>query len=197
MTAGWTLQQPVYLGPPSETTGFDAWNTPGWSSQDPDYPDTLSGDPGMPMGVTKCVITGTYMSASGKGYYGSVALSPSIPRVLIEQTQVLLAAVRGEVTNGRLQATIYAVPQDVIWEVREAVGASRHIYDVILPRNTYGADLTELEKVTPETPPINPDNAGMLFTGEGPPPVPPDYIEGAVLGDTYLDTLTGDLYTLE
>jgi hypothetical protein len=31
------------------------------------------------------------------------------------------------------------------------------------------------------------------FTGQGPPPV---YIPGAVLGDLYLNTLTGDLYKL-
>jgi hypothetical protein len=176
------------------STGFDAWNTPGWTIQHPVYTTPPSNDPVLPMGVTRCVITGTYLSASGKGYVGAVTLRPSIPRVLIAQTEVLLSAVRGEVLNGRLDATIYAVPQDVIWNVREAVGASREDYDVILPRNTAEADLTELERVTPETPPINPDNAGELFTGEGPPP---NFIEGAVLGDTYLDILTGDLYSLE
>lgn len=176
------------------TSGFDAWNTPGWTIQHPVYLDTPSDDPDLPMGVTPCVINATYLSASGKGYYGAVTLSPSIPRVLIADTQVLLPPVRGEVRNGRLAATIYAVPQDVIWGVREAVGASRQAYDVILPRNTAQADLTELERVTPETPPINPENAGELFTGEGPPP---GVIEGAVLGDTYLDVLTGDLYILE
>lgn len=176
------------------TTGFDAWNTPGWTIQHPVYVDTPDDAPELPMGVTRCVITGTYLSASGKGYPGTVTLRPSIPRVLIADTQVLLPPVRGEVHNGRLDAAIYAVPQDVIWSVREAVGASRQVYDVILPRNTATADLTELERVTPETPPINPANAGELFTGEGPPP---DVIEGAVLGDTYLDILTGDLYVLE
>lgn len=177
------------------TTGFDAWNTPGWTVQHPVYASTPSGAPELPMGVTRCVITGTYLSASGRGYYGAVSLRPSIPRVLIAQTEVLLPPVRAEVRNGRLtDAVIYAVPQDVVWSVREAVGASRQAYDVILPRNTAGADLTELEKVTPDTPPINPENAGELFTGEGPPPA---LIEGAVLGDTYLDVLTGDLYVLE
>ena len=176
------------------STGFDAWNTPGWTIQHPVYTGTPSDTPSLPMGVTKCVITGTYMAANGKGYYGTVRLSPSIPRVLIAQTEVLLAPVFAEVKNGLLSATIYAVPQDVIWAVREAVGASRQAYEVILPRNTASADLTELEKVTPDTVPITPTNAGQLFTGEGPPP---DSIEGAVLGDTYLDVLTGDLYTLE
>jgi len=175
------------------STGFDAWNTPGWTIQHPVYTNPPSNDPTLPMGVTRCVITGTYLSDSGKGYPGTVTLRPSIPRVLIADTQVLLKPVRGEVHNGRLDAAIYAVPQDVIWSVSEAVGASRQHYDVILPRNTAEADLTELERVTPETPPINPDNAGELFTGEGPPP---DLIEGAVLGDTYLDILTGDLWTL-
>lgn len=176
------------------STGFDAWNTPGWTIQHPVYSSTPDGAPEMPMGVTRCVITGTYLSASGKGYYGTVSLAPTIPRLLIADTQVLLKPVRAEVHNGRLSATIYAVPQDVIWGVREAVGASRQAYQVILPRNTAEADLTELEKVTPDTPPINPANAGELFTGEGPPPA---VIEGAVLGDTYLDVLTGDLYVLE
>lgn len=176
------------------STGFDAWNTPGWTIQHPVYTDTPSNEPTLPMGVTKCVITGTYLSASGKGYYGTVRLLPSIPRLLIAQTEVLIPPVRAEVHNGRLSMTIYAVPQDVIWTVHEAVGASRESYDVILPRNTAAADLTELEKVTPDTPPLNPDNAGALFTGEG---APPAVIEGAVLGDTYLDVLTGDLYVLE
>jgi len=176
------------------STGFDAWNSPGWTIQHPVYTNSPDDDPELPMGVTKCVITGTYLSASGKGYTGTVTLRPSIPRVLIADTQVLLPFVRGDVRNGRLDVAIYAVPQDVIWGVSEAVGASRQAYDVILPGNTAEADLTELERVTPETPPINPDNAGELFTGEGPPP---DVIEGAVLGDTYLDILTGDLYTLE
>ncbi len=177
------------------STGFDAWNSPGWTIQHPVYTNPPLDVPELPMGVTRCVITGTYLSASGKGYYGTVTLRPSIPRILIADTQVLIPPMRAEVRNGRLvDAILYAVPQDVIWSVREAVGASRQAYDVILPRNTAEADLTELEKVTPETPPINPENAGELFTGEGPPP---DLIEGAVLGDTYLDVLTGDLYVLE
>lgn len=175
------------------STGFDAWNTPGWTIQHPVYTTLPDGAPTMPMGVTRCVITGAYLSATGRGYYGSVSLSPSIPRVLIAETQVLLPPAREEVRNGRLEIVVYAIPQDVIWSVHESVGASRQIYDVILPRNTAAADLTELERVTPQTPPLNPSNAGFLFTGEGPPPT---LIAGAVLGDTYLDILTGDLYTL-
>lgn len=176
------------------STGFDAWNTPGWVVQHPVYPPSADVSPTLPMGVTKCIISGTYMSASGRGYYGTVTLSPSIPRVLIDQTEVLLQQVRVEVRNGLLSATIYAVPQDVIWGVREAVGASRQSYSVILPRNTAAADLVELEHVPADTPPIDPANAGQLFTGEGPPP---SSIDGAVLGDTYLDVLTGNLYVLE
>jgi hypothetical protein len=128
------------------STGFDAWNTPGWTIQNPVYAPTLA-DPLPPVGVTRCLITGTYVSASGKGYYGSVILAPSIPRVLLDQTEVLLGPVRAEVRNGRFEAVIYAVPQDVIWNVREAVGASRQAYDVIVPGNLAAADLTELEKV--------------------------------------------------
>lgn len=175
------------------STGFDAWNTPGWTIQHPVYSVVLDEAPALPAGVTRCVITGTYLADNGKAYPGTVTLRPSIPRVLIADTQVLLRPVRGEVRNGSLIAVIYAVPQDVIWSVHEAVGASRESYDVILPRNTAEADLTELERVTPETPPINPDNAGFLYTGEGPPPTE---IAGSHPGDTYLDTLTGDLWTL-
>lgn len=175
------------------TTGFDAWNTPGWTIQHPVYTVVPPDDPALPTGVTQCVITGTYVSATGKAYPGTVTLAPSIPRVLIATTQVLIPPVRGDVHNGLLHAIIYAVPQDVIWSVREAVGPSRQSYDVILPRNTAEADLTALERVTPETPPLNPDNAGFLFTGEGPPP---SVIAGSFPGDTYLDTLTGDLWTL-
>jgi hypothetical protein len=173
------------------TTGFDAWNTPGWTIQRPVYSASVGGDaPVLPAGVTRCVITGTYLSASGQGYYGAVVFVPSIPRVLIGQTEVLLPLVRGEVRNGRLDAAIYAVPQDVIWTVREAVGASREMYQVILPSGTALADLTSLVKVTETTP--TPED---LFVGEGPPVL--GGVPGASAGDTYLDTLTGDLYTLE
>jgi hypothetical protein len=175
------------------STGFDAWNSPGWTIQHPVYSATVGGDvPALPAGVTPCTITCTYLSASGQGYYGAVTLAPSIPRVLIAQTEVLLPMVRGEVRAGQLNALIYAVPQDVIWTVREAVGASRQVYGVILPRNTAAADLTSLVRVPDGTPPI--DGTGELFTGEGPPP---QFIEGAAIGDTYLDILTGNLYTLE
>lgn len=34
----------------------------------------------------------------------------------------------------------------------------------------------------------------VMWPGQG---TPPDYIEGAKPGDTWLDTLTGDIYTLE
>lgn len=175
------------------STGFDGWNTSGWTVQHPVYSASVGGStPVLPAGVTPCAITATYLSASGQGYYGAVTLLPSIPRVLIAETEVLLPMVRGEVRNGQLDALIYAVPQDVIWMVREAVGASRHIYSVILPRNTAAANLTDLVRVPDGTPPI--DGTGELFTGEGPPP---QFIEGAVLGDSYLDLLTGNLYTLE
>lgn len=43
--------------------------------------------------------------------------------------------------------------------------------------------------------PPGPASAGpVMWTGQG---VPPDYIEGAKPGDTWLDTTTGTIYTLE
>lgn len=50
----------------------------------------------------------------------------------------------------------------------------------------------------PEGPPGPPgadgaDGGPGLFTGQG---VPPDYLPGAKPGDTYVDTLTGTIYTL-
>lgn len=37
------------------------------------------------------------------------------------------------------------------------------------------------------------DRGPALFTGQG---APPDYLPGATPGDTYVDTLTGTIYTL-
>ena len=177
------------------STGFDAWNTPGWTIQDPVYVEPVDDlePPTLPMGVTPAQIQGTYMSASGKPYYGAVSFVPTVATVKVVDTHVVLPSVRAEVKNGRLSATIYAVPFDVIWDIREAVGPSRVAYEVILPRNAAGGDITTLEKVTPQTVRPTAENAGQLFTGEGPPP---EVIEGAVLNDTYIDILTGDIYTL-
>lgn len=178
------------------SSGNDAWNIPGWTAQNPVYPANLLeiDPPTLPLGVSKCVITGTYMAANGLPYSsGTVRFTPTVQRTLILGTEVLLPMVRAEVNKGRLSADIYAIPQDVIWEVTESVGPTRLTYEVIVPLNTVTADLTTLERVTPDTvrPPLV--RTGQIFTGHG---APPDPVPGAVLGDTYIDLDTGDVWTL-
>lgn len=172
------------------TSGFDAWNTPGWDVQNPVYLSSTSPAITLPDGVNPISITGTFVGPAG-GAQGMVGFTPKVQHLWVGAVEVLLAPVRFEVRAGVLvAAVITAVPEDVIWTVREAVGPLRRSYDILLREDAdpdIPIDITALERVTSENYP------SQLFTGDG----PPGYIVGAVSGDEYLDQLTGDVYTLE
>lgn len=172
------------------TTGFDAWNTPGWDVQSPVYISSTNPGVTLPDGVNPISITGSFVGPAG-GAQGMVGFTPKVQHLWVGDVEVLLAPVHFEVRAGVLvEAVITAVPQVIIWTVREAVGALRRSYDVLLPADAdpeTPIDLTALTRVTSENYP------SQLFTGDG----PPGYIVGAVSGDEYLDRLTGDVYTLE
>jgi hypothetical protein len=132
------------------STGFDAWNTPGWDVQNPVYLTGSATTPELPAGVHAVKVTGTFLGPAGKGAYGQVRFIPSLLHHTIDGITVLLPPqVRGEVRNGELRdATLYAVPTDLVWTVVEAVGPARQRYDVLLPANAASEiALLDLERV--------------------------------------------------
>jgi hypothetical protein len=148
----------------------DAYETPGWTVQNPVYaPSTYEfPSPALPAGVTRATITESFVSANG-GMSGSVAFSPTIRRMTIDNVEVFLDPVRAEVRNGQLSVQILSMPQDIVWEVHESIGPIRNSYKVVVPASLTSAELSSLARTDTPTEPA------PGFT---------HYILGVVLGPT-------------
>jgi hypothetical protein len=74
--------------------------------------------------------------------------------------------------------------------------ARRGLAEDWAPLTKTGAVRLPVAQVPPIVPPPDPEPTGDVdfFQGEGPPP---ENIAGAGPGDTYLDTISGDIYELE
>jgi hypothetical protein len=100
---------------------------------------------------------------------GSVAFSPTIRRMTIDNVEVFLDPVRAEVRNGHLSVQILSMPLDVVWEVHESIGAIRNSYKVVVPAGLTSAELSSLARTD---------------TPSEPAPGITHYILGVVLGPT-------------
>jgi hypothetical protein len=130
------------------STGTDAWNTPGWSAQQPVYLASADSSVVLPAGVHPVTVTGSYVGPKG-GAQGTVRFTPKTQSIQVGTVEVILAPVRFEVRKGELlTASLTVVPQDVVWEVRESVGPVRESYAVTVPSTAVGPiDITELARV--------------------------------------------------
>lgn len=85
-----------------------AWNTPGWTVQNPTFPDGDSA-PDLPDGFRNIQVTGEWVSSSGKGFSGRLRFTPSIESIDSEGTTVIFEEQQVPVRRGTLPTNFYVM----------------------------------------------------------------------------------------
>jgi hypothetical protein len=137
-------------------SGFnDAWETPGWTAQNMAYPPADGSQTGLPVGLFKLPLIGTFRDQNGKTLWGKVQLTPSVHEVVCGGVVITLEPFTVEFINGSLTdvsvlaptADSNAVPSSWEWSVRQSVGRSRDTYSITVPYPDNPVDVTQIQNL--------------------------------------------------
>lgn len=135
----------------------DAYETPGWTAQNMAYPPASGTvNLGLPAGLFKLPMVGTFKSQNGKAMWGQVRIFPSVSEVVCGGVVIPLEPVQREFVNGSLPSDLALLsPSDVSdadpssweWTIHQSVGASRTVYTITVPYPDNPLDVTAIQNL--------------------------------------------------
>lgn len=129
---------PYDVDPLSTGQYDDAWQTEGWTAQNPVYPNHDTG-PTPADGITYVKVTGSFFTGEGKPLYGQFRFVPKTREYVYGTSHFLFRTHKAYAKRGGLEVTLpvasYGPP--TVYRVHQRVGPVKREYDLVLgPDNT-------------------------------------------------------------
>lgn len=132
----------------------DAWETPGWTAQNLNYPPSDEETITVPEGLKAVSVTGQFFDQRGRPMWGVLTFTPNVRRVRVNNVTVLLREFKTQLRNGHLDNVSVlspdvdaAFPPAWNWHIRQRIGPVTTEYDLPVPMLTDTVDVFDLQPV--------------------------------------------------
>lgn len=125
---------PYDVDPLSTGQYDDAWQTEGWTTQNPTYPDH-SVDPVPLDGIAYITVTGSYFTGKGKPLYGQFRFVPMEKMHIHADAHFLFKTEKAYIKHGRLEIKLPVPVRDneaFRYRVYQSVGPLRREFEISL-----------------------------------------------------------------
>lgn len=135
---------PYDVDPLSTGKYDDAWQTEGWTSQNPVYPNHEEGAT-PPDGIKFVEITGAFFTGENKPLYGQIRFVPKERVHVHDGAHFLFKTIKSHIKRGKVSVHLPVPDRGTvfIYRVHQRVGPVQRVYDLVL-----NAEMTEFDLST-------------------------------------------------
>lgn len=134
----------------------DAWETPGWTAQNFNYPDPAPTFT-APTGLKNVKVKGSFFDHKARPLWGKFTFQPSVRSVRVGGSTVVLTSFSTDLKNGQLDVNILS-PDNVVtsppawsYKVRQRVGPVSSVFEIQVPISGTEVDVYDLQVEEPST----------------------------------------------